>query len=174
MAEEIIPEFEDGYIPLSKAVYEAAYKYVDTKIGRLTITKVLGKHLVRKAVTVRAQCECGNTKETSLTDIVNNHTKSCGCLRVKHGEANTRKKYATREYSAWVRVLCKTMKQAKDQSLRQEELVCPEWLDKKAGYINFLQDLGRKPNGKSRIYKKDNSKPYSKENCYWWVKDEGE
>lgn len=45
--------------------------------------------------------------------------------------------------------------------------LCDEWKD----FVNFYKDMGERPSDKHTVERKDNSKGYSKDNCYWatWV-----
>lgn len=47
--------------------------------------------------------------------------------------------------------------------------ICPEWIEKKEGFMNFLIDMGEPPVSEKRhgLSRVDLSKPYSKENCEW-------
>lgn len=46
--------------------------------------------------------------------------------------------------------------------------VCDEWRDfTGAGFIQFLKDMGPKPNTNLTLERKDNDKGYSPDNCIW-------
>lgn len=51
--------------------------YVGNKYGRLTILEMLPNSGITK---VRCVCDCGNEYIGCQSDIVNGHTRSCGCL----------------------------------------------------------------------------------------------
>lgn len=45
--------------------------------------------------------------------------------------------------------------------------VCKEWVN---SFPTFLSDLGYRPSKEYSLEKRDNSKGYSKDNCYWATK----
>ncbi|MCL2310958.1 MAG: hypothetical protein FWC41_00505 [Firmicutes bacterium] len=73
-------------------------KIVGNKYNKLLILQILesGKNKDRYC---KCLCECGNIKNILLSSILNNHTKSCGCLP-KGGNIIHGKSY-TRLYSIW-------------------------------------------------------------------------
>jgi len=142
-------------------------------IGKLTVLDMPGGSRTRKCVMVRCQCDCGNLTIVGLSDLKRLHTKSCGCGLVSrrrvHGEASSVDKKASREYSAWSRVMCQVNKSWNNfPTTRHVDYVCLRWVERDKGYLNFLEDMGRKP-VKSRLTKHDKSAKYEKGNCYWRV-----
>lgn len=62
--------------------------YIGKKFNRLTITDILWDAKPAKAVCI---CDCGNKYIGIKADIVNLHTKSCGCLQSENtSKANTK------------------------------------------------------------------------------------
>ncbi len=123
------------------------------------------------------KCGCG----TEFTvkhgpSITNGHCKSCGCLqretirklRHKHGAASGYKQ--TPEYYVWQAMLrrctTKTHKHYADYGGRGIT-VCDRWLPENNGFVNFLADMGVRPDPKFTLERRKNDLGYSKENCYW-------
>ncbi len=57
------------------------------KFGMLTVI-----HKVENSGTSKwlCHCDCGNEKEIFGTNLINGKTKSCGCMRLKHGESRSK------------------------------------------------------------------------------------
>ena len=61
---------------------------VGNKYGRLTILETIAG---TKPTKVRCMCDCGNEHVCCQTDVINGHTKSCGCLwKEAISESNTK------------------------------------------------------------------------------------
>lgn len=119
-------------------------------------------------------CKCSCGKETIVTTykLKSGHTKSCGCLKIeKLIERSTRHTHSTRNrmsttYKSWSgmiqRCTNKKEKQYADYGGRGIS-VCDEWLL----FVNFLKDMGEKPNKNHQIDRINNDSDYCKSNCRW-------
>lgn len=180
MTEDNITEIIKALKPTHSSQAEAAKAFIGKKFGNLTVLDIPGRSIKRACLMAKCLCVCGNLTLVALSDVKRSHTKSCGCglkvRRIIHGESRSAEKKASTEYSAWSRMRREAYK-AKSQIETIElafprfveksiELICPRWTEKDKGYLNFLEDMGRKPL-KSRLTKLDKTKRYDKENCYW-------
>src|SRR3990167_9406034 len=70
------------------------------RFGRLTAIEFIGVGKARKSKWLFA-CDCGKSVETKADNVLNGHTRSCGCIRVKHGLSRTRQYHleATRRWA---------------------------------------------------------------------------
>lgn len=146
------------------------------RFGRLKIvartgTPVRGADGRRTAVWCR--CDCGNEKITFLTYLTKGHNRSCGCIptyRVcgpahpsyKHGHSHSRTMNSFESMRA--RCCHKHHRAWKDYGGRGIR-ICKRWTGKR-GFLNFLADMGKRPEGKSldRIRVNGN---YTPANCKW-------
>lgn len=182
MTEDNIAEIIKALKPMLPAQIESNKDMIGLKFGKLTILGTPGKSQKRKCIMAKCLCDCGNFTIAALSDVKRMHTSSCGCLvssgSTTHGDAGSVNKKAKPEYVAWSRMKCQVNKAKKGGEVQGVgyvvdgffllELVCNRWTEKDKGYINFLEDMGRKP-PRSQLRKHDKSKRYDKENCYWWV-----
>ncbi len=100
-----------------------------------------------------------------MTDLEISKRPNRPKVNAKHGEAgrpgaNTR----TPEYKTWVHF--------REDCRRNGKEVSESWNIPGQGYANFLADMGRKPNPKCWLLRKDRTKPYNKENCFWFDKED--
>jgi hypothetical protein len=110
------------------------------------------------------RCECGNIIVTEYSNLSQNHTKSCGCIKVKHGNSIPGK--ISSEYRTWNMMLQRCLNSNNDSYFKYGAVgitVCEEWLK----FDNFLKDMGIKPTKNHSIDRIDGSKGYYKENCRW-------
>jgi hypothetical protein len=116
-------------------------------------------------------CDCGNKKVMRLGNLRAGHAISCGCFKDEetlkrvtvHGESRSP------EWSVWVGMIrrCKPNDANKKIYFDRGIKVCERWTEDKKGFINFLQDMGRRPSSKYSIDRINNDGNYEPGNVRW-------
>ena len=83
-----------------------------------------------------------------------------------HGMSNTSEYYAWNDMKK--RCYCKTYKQYKDYGGRGIT-VCDSWRN---SFVQFISDMGEKPDKTLSLDRIDNNKDYTPENCRWATKQQ--
>lgn len=140
----------------------------DKIFGRLTAVESVGKNKAGQYIWKRI-CECGNEHTTTGTSLIENHTKSCGCLsreslltRSKtHGWANTP------EYGAWKNAISRCTDPANPQYENyggRGIKMCDRWMEPSPlGILNFIEDMG--PCNNLTLDRIDVNGDYEPDNC---------
>lgn len=159
---------------------KVAYNAIDWegyKIGRLTVTHLVGRHNTRRTLVWSANCICGNTAEVTSAELSAGDTKSCGCLKDEYmAEANKKFKEkhlthgmaGTVEHKAWKRIKQRCLnKNSEEYEVYSKIGISDSFAE---DFMNFYNDIGPIPNdfvGRVSVDRKDNTKPYEEGNVRW-------
>jgi hypothetical protein len=142
---------------------------VGERYGRLTVIKENKK--IKNRIMWKCLCDCGNTTIVSSSRLANG-TRSCGCLQ-KEKTSKAKFKHGcvgTTEYNAWknMKKRCYNKNDPRYNTYGERGvIVCERWRDKENGFLNFLEDMGKKPSSELSLERIDNDKNYTPDNCYW-------
>jgi len=137
------------------------------KFGKLTLIEVSAKeHGTRPHW--RCRCECGSITNAAEANILNGHTRSCGCIHRERARAGLNRKHGmikTPTYYSWRAMLCRCFSPRTDGYEYyggRGISVCDRWQK----FENFLADLGTRPTG-TTLERQDTNGNYEPGNCYW-------
>lgn len=153
----------------SMPVRPGRVKSVDSCYGDWTVIEYAG--IVGTDAQWTCKCSCGKVRNVSGGELRRGRSKSCGCKhrqlgrKPKHGESG---RHRTREYTAWCSMITRCTGETHRSYSRyggRGIQICDRWLAK-AGFENFLVDMGRCPPGCS-LDRQDNDGNYTPSNCQW-------
>jgi hypothetical protein len=157
---------------------------IGEKYNLLTITKILDPivYPYKSYKMVEAKCDCGKIITSRLANIKNGNTKSCGCYRkyymseikVIHKDCRRGKETSEHRTLDGMKQRCYNINNHKYPLYGQRGIIiCDQWLEKNGqGYINFLNDMGRKPSSEYSIDRINVDGNYEPSNCRWATKSE--
>lgn len=156
------------------------YRYPRSSSGNRKFVDLTGKRFGRLVVIKRIEndkwgtlqylcrCDCGNETKVRGGHLRGKNIKSCGCL-YKEGNYFKHGYTKTHIYYAWTDMLrrCNYKKHHAYKNYGGRGIkVCERWANKKNGFINFLSDVGKPPEGMS-IDRIDNNQGYFLKNHRW-------
>lgn len=115
-------------------------------------------------------CSCGNTVTIQQSNLLTNHTQSCGCLVeetiTKHGMCGTPEYTSYRE----MKNRCTNEKDSAYSYYGKRGIkICDRWLEEMpAGFNNFYEDMG--PSNGLTLERIEVNEDYSPQNCKWDTK----
>lgn len=138
------------------------------KFNRLTAIEVFDKQ--RGTHRWKCLCDCGNTAIVKVSKILNESTKSCGCLNSERSKKGFFFKHGlkkTMEYNSWTAMKdrCYNPNNNHYKSYGARGIiVCDKW---KHDFMVFLSDMGKKPGKLYSIERENVNGNYEPSNCFW-------
>jgi hypothetical protein len=135
------------------------------RYGNLTFVEDAGVNKHKKRLW-KMLCDCGKQTTVIASQVRQNRTKSCGCLR-KKGNHKSHGKRDHPLYSTWCNIKARCYNtnhpQYKDYGGRGI-FVCDRW---KNNFELFLFDVGERPFIGATLDRFDNNKGYEPDNVRW-------
>lgn len=106
------------------------------------------------------RCECGNTTIVARGELRKGSTLSCGCHRASAGGGHD-----TTEYSSWSSMKQRCYNPNNEYYHRYGDRsihICQQWRN---SFVNFLEDMGKKPSAEYSVERINNDGNYSCGHC---------
>lgn len=155
---------------------DETFGIVGMRCGKLTALMELGGGWVK------CECDCGGEKIALKDYLIRGKIKSCGCLRMSYPEnskednplpkTSSRKELegndvANKVYRTWTRIRHKCNNPTSDGYSAyggKGIKLCESWME---SFDNFYRDVGDPPTMKSQLVRKDRTRNFEPDNCYW-------
>lgn len=142
-----------------------AHDLTGQTFGKLLVVERLSNDKYNKPVW-KVKCECGGENSVNAYSLKNGDSTSCGCNRITHGFT---KHPAEAECNSWRAMITRctnpTVKNYKNYGGRGIK-VSERWTCKD-GFLNFLEDMGYRPDLKHSLERINVNGDYEPSNCKW-------
>lgn len=161
-------EYIDQIVPIEKAD-KRTINLIGQQFGSLIVKEFLTPLVSGKQKKARwlCQCECGNWIDVRGNSLKTGHTTSCGCGTARLQKITKHNKTHTSEHRVWTNLkqLCYNPNNARYHQYGGKGIgMCEAW---KNDFEEFFRDMGEKPSENHHLTRRDFSKDFCKENCYW-------
>ena len=140
---------------------------IGDRFGKLTVIDFAGHTKNAKGyneLIIKCKCDCGNIAIVKSINLLRGYTKSCGCYKAeKLKEIHSGNNYGYKHGGSKEKLYSQFI------TMHNREEVCDEWSGEN-GYVNYRKwayENGYDPDDNKVLTRKDNSKPYSPDNCKW-------
>lgn len=133
--------------------------------GRISVLS-LNRQIENIGTVWNCKCRCGNLVERTTETLTRGKPEVKRC-----GQCYDESKYAS-EYGTWKAMMQRCYNKDNEWYHRyggRGITVCDSW---RADFLNFLQDMGRRPEPELSIERKNNDGNYEKSNCCWATKSQ--
>jgi hypothetical protein len=139
------------------------------RFGKLTAIEIVGK-TKNGSYLWRCKCECGNEAVASSANLMNGHTKSCGCLRADRCREifSTHGLEHTRIYGIWsdMKNRCQNKRNIEYHRYGGRGIsICDEWKDDVIAFFDWAMANGYREG--LTLDRRDNEGNYDPSNCRW-------
>lgn len=135
---------------------------IGRKFGKLKVIEEVSKRK-KGQIVWKCLCDCGNIHKVDGYSLRSNHTKSCGCIKIKRLTKHNMCK--TTEYKTWTAMLqrCNNPKDKGFPDYGGRGIsVSKRWLV----FSKFYKDMGERPAGLT-LERINNNGDYETFNCKW-------
>lgn len=148
-----------------------------TTFSRLTVVSTYKKD---RHTWAKCKCSCGKVVHKSANALKNGHTRSCGCLlkdtrgkaSITHGcstRGNPYYRAGTAEYRTWAGIKSRCADKEDSRYGGRGIRMCLRW---QLSFVNFLDDVGKKPTPNHTLGRIDNDGHYEPGNVKWETYEE--
>lgn len=138
---------------------------VGSRYSRLVVLSAPFKAGSRGRWQVTCKCECGKSKDVDCRLLSSGNTKSCGCLKRKHGHHDDGK--ASPTYKSWLAAKSRCFDRGNGNYPQYGGCgitMCNRWSE---SFEDFLADMGERPAGMTLDRFPEKNGNYEPGNCRW-------